>query len=55
MALVAQQLSACTNCKKMIRSHTACRYCGSYKGRTVIDIVGKTLKKQERRKKRAQK
>lgn len=54
MALTARSLTPCSNCKKMIRPHMACRYCGSYRGRTVVDIVGKTLAKQERRKKRAQ-
>lgn len=54
IALKASNLKACSNCKKMTRPHTVCRHCGSYKGRTVVDIVGKTLAKQEKRKKRAQ-
>jgi large subunit ribosomal protein L32 len=54
LALSLQSLSKCANCSKMVRPHTACRYCGSYRGRTVVDIVGNTLKKQERKKKRAQ-
>lgn len=54
LALRPSRLLACTNCKKMIRPHKVCRYCGSYKGRTVVDVVGRTLAKQERKKKRAQ-
>ena len=54
MALNSRALKACSNCKKMTRPHAVCRHCGSYKGRTVVDIVGKTLAKQERRKKKAQ-
>ena len=54
MALKASSLTACTNCKKAKRPHTVCRHCGSYKGTTVVDIVGKEIAKQEKRKKRAQ-
>lgn len=54
MALKSRALTSCANCKKPTRPHTVCRHCGSYKGRTVVDIVGKTLAKQEKRKKRAQ-
>jgi hypothetical protein len=31
-----------------------CAHCGYYKGRVVVDVVGKALAKQEKRKKRAQ-
>jgi large subunit ribosomal protein L32 len=55
LALKASSLSTCSNCKKATRPHAVCRHCGSYKGKTVVDIVGKELAKQEKRKKRAQK
>jgi large subunit ribosomal protein L32 len=54
LSLSARTLGTCANCGKAVRPHTACRSCGSYRGRTVVDIVGNTLKKQERKKKRAQ-
>ena len=50
LALRARNLVACLQCKKMIRSHTVCRYCGSYKGREVINVLAKQLKKAEKRK-----
>ncbi|MEK7600815.1 MAG: 50S ribosomal protein L32 [Patescibacteria group bacterium] len=45
-------LSACGHCKKMIRPHTTCTYCGYYKGRQVVDVVGKALRKQEKARQR---
>lgn len=54
LALKAKALIACANCKKMTRPHAVCRHCGWYRGRVVVDIVAKTLKKQEKRKKRQQ-
>lgn len=50
LALKPARLAACSNCKKMIRPHMVCRYCGAYKGRVVVDIVGKAMKKQEKKK-----
>lgn len=49
LALKKQTLIACSQCKKMIQAHRACQYCGTYKGRTVIDVAGKTLKKAQKR------
>ncbi len=49
LALKKQVLIACAQCKKMIQSHRACQYCGFYKGRAVIDVAGKTLKKAQKR------
>lgn len=54
MALKASSLGTCANCKKTVRPHTVCRHCGNYKGKVVVDIVGKELARQEKRKKRAQ-
>jgi large subunit ribosomal protein L32 len=28
---------ACPECQQMIPAHTACPYCGKYKGRTVVE------------------
>ena len=54
LALKKKVLLACSHCKKMIVPHTVCKYCGYYKGRLVVDIVGKKLSKQEKRKKAQQ-
>ncbi|MEK7525543.1 MAG: 50S ribosomal protein L32 [Patescibacteria group bacterium] len=54
LALKASKLSVCTHCKKPISSHTVCKFCGYYKGRQVIDVLGKAMKKQEKRKQRQQ-
>jgi len=41
-------LSACLKCGKAVKPHTACAFCGSYKGREVIKI--KTKVKKEKKK-----
>lgn len=51
LALKKQALVVCGHCKKMIKPHVVCRYCGYYKGREVINVLAKALKKQEKRKK----
>ncbi|MFA5052022.1 MAG: 50S ribosomal protein L32 [Patescibacteria group bacterium] len=50
-ALKVQQLAKCPKCKKPIRPHHVCAFCGYYKGQDVlmIDI------KADRRKKKAKK
>jgi large subunit ribosomal protein L32 len=50
LALKKQSLTACKQCKKMITSHTVCKYCGYYKGREVINVLAKKLAKQEKKK-----
>lgn len=54
MALKKQGLISCSQCKKMIKPHTVCKYCGYYKGREVVNVLAKQLKKAEKRKQRAQ-
>lgn len=41
-------LTLCPKCKKPVRAHTACSFCGYYKGREVIDVM-KKLEKKERK------
>jgi len=53
LALKKQTLLACSQCKKMIRSHTVCKYCGYYKGREVVNVMARQLKKAEKAKQRA--
>ena len=47
-ALVAPRMSKC-ECGAMRSSHRACPSCGKYRGRVVIDVVGR----QERKAKKA--
>ena len=53
LALKKQELIACGHCKKMIKPHAVCNYCGYYKGREVVNVLAKTLKKQEKMKMRS--
>lgn len=53
LALKKQSLLACSQCKKMIRSHEVCKYCGYYKGREVVNVMARQLKKAEKTKQRS--
>jgi large subunit ribosomal protein L32 len=50
LALKKQSLFACSQCKKMIKPHMVCKYCGYYKGREVINVLAKKMKKAEKKK-----
>jgi len=41
----------CPDCGSACLRHTACRNCGKYKGRVVIDLQAKVLKKAKKAKK----
>ena len=41
-------LSLCPKCSKPVLSHTACKNCGYYKGREVINVLGKLTKKEKK-------
>ncbi len=49
-ALSTHILHACQKCGAIKRPHTACENCGTYRNRTVIDVLAK-LNKKERKKK----
>ncbi len=49
LALKTLGLISCSHCKKMITPHAVCKYCGYYKGREVINVLAKELKKKERK------
>ncbi len=53
LALKAQKLTACSHCKKAIPSHRVCKYCGYYRGREVVNVLAKQLKKAEKKKHQA--
>jgi len=45
-ALATVTLTKCTQCGRSIRPHTACMFCGTYKGKEVIKIKEKKKKKE---------
>jgi len=49
LALKGSVLVKCTHCTKMIMPHQVCKFCGFYKGREVLNILAKELKKREKR------
>ncbi len=50
LALKGTGLIACSQCKKMIRPHTVCKYCGYYKGREVVNVLARQVAKAEKKK-----
>ena len=52
LALKPKKLVECSQCKKNILPHLVCKYCGFYKGKEVVNVLAKELKKQEKIKKR---
>ncbi|MFA6198034.1 MAG: 50S ribosomal protein L32 [Patescibacteria group bacterium] len=47
---IAANLTSCPKCKKPIRPHQSCRFCGYYKGREVVAVkfkAGKSKAKAE--------
>jgi len=53
--LTAPSLTKCKKCGKLIRHHTVCPYCGFYKGKEVIDVLGKLSKKERKKKEKEMK
>ena len=49
LALKANALTKCAHCGKMIMPHQVCKFCGFYKGREVVNVLGKQMKKQEKK------
>lgn len=49
--LEAPGLTKCPKCHSMKLSHRLCPVCGNYKGRLVIDLEAKRIKKEEKKKK----
>lgn len=56
-ALKKAVLNTCSKCQKPVAPHKACDFCGTYKGRQVIEIKtkAKTLKQKEQARKTATK
>jgi large subunit ribosomal protein L32 len=55
LALKPKKLISCSHCKRRILSHKMCAACGYYKGKEVVNVLAKELKKKERQKKQQQK
>lgn len=45
-------LTSCKKCGKPVRPHVVCPHCGYYKGKEVINILGKLTKKEKKQKER---
>ncbi len=52
LALKPKKLSICSHCKKSIMPHMVCKFCGYYKGKEVINVLAKELKKKEKQHKK---
>src|SRR3989344_2926653 len=48
-ALSARKVFDCKKCGAPTMRHTMCLSCGSYRGRTVVDVVGQELKRKEKK------
>jgi len=51
LALKPRKLVECSHCKREILPHIVCKHCGFYKGREVINVLAKELKKKEKKQK----
>ncbi|MBI2062114.1 MAG: 50S ribosomal protein L32 [Candidatus Yanofskybacteria bacterium] len=49
LALKPKNLARCSHCGKMIMSHIVCKFCGYYKGKEVVNVLAKELKKREKK------
>jgi len=45
LALKKVTLTKCSKCGQMRQPHTACAFCGTYKGKEVLKLKTKTKKK----------
>ncbi|HPT08297.1 MAG TPA: 50S ribosomal protein L32 [bacterium] len=47
LALKPKTLNSCPKCGQAILPHTACGFCGTYKGKTVLTIKDKKAKSKK--------
>ena len=52
-ALKSIPVSVCPKCKEQALSHTACKNCGTYNKREVMDVIGKLDKKDKKKEKKS--
>lgn len=48
-------LTSCPKCAKPTKPHMVCKNCGYYKGREVINVLGKLTKKEKKHKEKEMK
>ncbi len=48
LRLSAQNISTCPKCGKPAFPHTACLFCGTYRGREVVDVLKRLSKKEKK-------
>jgi len=41
-------LATCKKCNKKIKPHIICKYCGFYKGKEYVNVLGKLTKKEKK-------
>ena len=46
------ELIHCPKCGKSVLPYTACRYCGYYKGREIINVLAKLKRKEKKKRKK---
>ena len=46
-ALKSTTINTCSQCKKAVRPHEACSFCGYYKGKEVVKIKSETKVKKK--------
>ena len=51
-ALKVLNLGKCPKCGQPIRPHQACKNCGTYQGREVIDVLKKLTKREQKKRRR---
>jgi len=49
-ALNAPRLSKCSKCSEMHLRHRMCGNCGTYKGKEIVDVLAKVMKKEKKMK-----
>lgn len=54
-ALKRTSFTKCSHCGKAVLPHRACQYCGYYRGRVVLEVEAKLLKKMEKEKAKREK
>jgi large subunit ribosomal protein L32 len=52
LALKSLNLAKCPKCGQAALPHQACKNCGTYKGREVIDVLKKLTKREQKKRKR---
>lgn len=49
LALKPKKLAKCSYCGHEVMPHVVCKFCGYYKGKEVVNVLAKKLKKKEKK------